>query len=245
MQKNILVLMMVLVFGVVSISSSVVAKEVLTKSEVENIVASFLKQNPEVLVEALENYRVKQEQMQQASVQEKISKYRPYLEDKDAPAIGNPDADVTVVEFFDYNCGYCRRAVPDIQELVKQDKNVRFVFHEMPILSSNSNDIAKWSLAAHEQGKYFDFHAALMMHRGSRNSETMKEIATTIGLDADRLENDAGSSKVEAALQKGLAVAREVGIQGTPAFIINGELYPGYLGPEGLRQAIESARQKL
>ncbi|MEM7680142.1 MAG: DsbA family protein, partial [Pseudomonadota bacterium] len=121
----------------------------------------------------------------------------------------------------------------------------RFVFREMPILSANSNDIARWSLASHEQGKYFEFHAALMNHRGSRNAETMKKIAKDVGLDPEQLEKDANSSDVKAALEESVKVAREVGIQGTPAFIINGELYPGYLGPEGLKRAVESARQKL
>lgn len=244
MYKKTLTLVAILALGSIFVSPAY-AENGLSKAEVEKIIGDYMRANPQVLVESLENYRTQQEQEQQASAQETIGKYKDYLEDSKAPSIGSAKADVTIVEFFDYNCGYCRRAVPDIQALVKEDGNVRVVFKEMPILSSNSNDIAKWSLAAHEQGKYFDFHIALMKHRGSRNADTIKDIAKDIGLNAKRLEKDSKSIEVKAELEKSLAVARDVGIQGTPAFIINGELYPGYLGPEGLKRAVESARQKL
>lgn len=221
------------------------AAEGLSKNEVESIIADYVKGNPEIIIEALENYRVQQEQDEKASAQEKISKYQNYFQSDDMPSVGNKDADVTVVEFFDYNCGYCRRAVPDIQELVAQDDSVRFVFKEMPILSANSNDIAKWALAANKQGKYFEFHAALMNHKGTRNASTMKKIAKDVGLDPEQLEKDANSSTVKAELDKSISVARDIGISGTPAFIINGELYPGYLGPEGLKRAVQAARANL
>lgn len=243
-QKSILKLALTSILALSPIASAGAA-EGLSKAEVEKVIADYMKDNPEMIIEALENYRLKQEQEQQASAQESIKKHLAYLEAADAPSVGAKDADVTVVEFFDYNCGYCRRAVPDIQELLKTDNKVRFVFREMPILSANSNDIARWALASHEQGKYFEFHAALMNHRGSRNVETMKQIAKDLGLDPEKLEKDANSDAIKQALDKSLEVARDVGIQGTPAFIINGEMYPGYLGPEGLSRAVESARQKL
>lgn len=219
------------------------AQETLSKSDVEVIIKEYLMENPEVLIDSLESYRDKQEQQQARSAAENIKKHEAYLTRAEAPSIGNPEADVTVIEFFDYNCGYCRRAVPDIQKMLKEDKNVRFVFKEMPILSQTSHEIAKWSLAAHEQGKYFEYHAALMSKRGANNAENFKKIAKGLGLDPDQLEKDAKSEKVAKDLEKSIQIAREIGVRGTPAFIIDGELYPGYLGEDGLRQAIEKARQ--
>ena len=222
---------------------SVQAQEALNKSDVEKIIKEYLMENPEVLIDSLESYREKQERAERVSAEESIKKNRKYLESSSAPSVGPADAEVVVVEFFDYNCGYCRRALPDIQKLAEEDKNVRFVFREMPILSQNSNEVATWSLAAHKQGKYFEFHSALMEKRGNRSAKVMKDIAEDLGLDAEQLEKDANSDDVKKMLQKDLDLARNIGIRGTPAFIINGELYPGYLGEEGLRQAIEKARE--
>ena len=219
------------------------AETALDKAAVEKIIQEYLAENPEAIIDSLESYREKQEQNQRTSASEKIQANQAYLTGTDLPSIGSADADVTVVEFFDYNCGYCRKALPDIQALAKEDKNVRFVFQEMPILSPSSGDIARWSLASHKQGKYFEFHAALMEHRGSKSTKNLKKLATKIGLDADKLETDANSSVVKAELAKSMDVARQIGIRGTPAFIVNGELYPGYLGEEGLKQSIEKARQ--
>ena len=219
------------------------AADALNKSEVETIIKEYLLENPEVLIESLENFRTQQERDQQANAKKSIEKHIEYLTSADAPSVGPADADVVVVEFFDYNCGYCRRAVPDIQKLIKEDTNVRFVFREMPILSPNSRDVARWSIAAHKQDKYFEFHAALMEKRGNRSPAVMKEMAEELGLDADKLEKDANSAAVKKMLEKDVEVARAIGIRGTPAFIIGGDLYPGYLGEDGLRQTIENARK--
>ncbi len=244
MYKKILTSATVALLGFASLSGAQ-ASEGLSKAEIEKIVMEYVKSNPQVLIESLENYRVEQEQEKKMGAQEKLKVHKAYLEDKKAPFVGNVDADVIITEFFDYNCGYCRRAMPDIQALVKEDSNVRFVFREMPILSENSNEIAKWSLAAHKQGKYFELHVALMEFRGNRNAKTIKKMAADLGLDAEQLEKDANSRSVAKELAKDLSVARDIGIQGTPAFVINGEMFPGYLGPEGLKRAVESARQKL
>ncbi len=219
------------------------AQAALDKAAVEKIIKDYLMENPEAIIDSLESYREKQERDQRVSASQSIEKNQAYLTGADLPSIGSADADVVVVEFFDYNCGYCRKAVPDIQTILDTDKNVRFVFQEMPILSPSSAEIARWSLASHKQGKYFEYHAALMAHKGSKTPKNLKKLAKDVGLDANKLEKDAGSEAVKVQLEKSMTMAREIGIRGTPAFIVNGELYPGYLGEEGLKQSIEKARE--
>jgi protein-disulfide isomerase len=219
------------------------AQQTLSKEQVQNIVKEYLLENPEIIIESLEAYRTNQERSMQATAAENIKKHLATLTSKDAPSVGKADASVTIVEFFDYNCGYCRRALEDIQKFVDANEDVRFVFQEMPILSPASEDMAKWSLAAHKQGKYFEFHSALMHSRGAKNAEGYKKIGQDLGLDVKKLEKDATSSAVERQLQTSVQIARDIGVRGTPAFIIDGQLYPGYLGEQGLRQAIEDARK--
>ena len=206
------------------------------------IIKEYLKENPSVVVEALEEYRVQQEQEAMKAAQAGIQDNIAYLTRADAPSVGNPEADVTVVEFFDYNCGYCKRAVPDIQNILKEDKNVRFVFKEMPILGPTSRTAALWALAAHEQGKYFDYHVALMEHRGQKTEEELEKLAKKVGLDAAKMKADIENGEIAKELDKSLEVARSIGVSGTPAFIIGDQFVPGYIGEDGLKNALEEAR---
>lgn len=214
------------------------------KAAIGKIIEEHLRANPEIILESVDNYRKKQEDEQAAAAEKNIEKNMDFLAAADAPSIGNPKADVTVIEFFDYNCGYCKRALPDIQKLTEEDKNVRFVFYEMPILSESSYLAARWALAAHKQGKYFEYHAALMKSSGQKDESGHEKVAKDLGLDTAQMKKDADSEEIKAQVEKSMSVAREIGINGTPAFIINGTLYPGYLGPDGLAAGIESAREK-
>ena len=215
------------------------------KTEVESIIKEYLNNNPEVILDSLEAYREAQRREFQAATEARIKNGMDQLVSGLAPSIGNPKGDVTVIEFFDYNCGYCKRAVPDIQELVKNDKNVHVIFKEMPILSPNSVVAAKWALAADKQDKYFEYHAALMKHRGNITLSVLKDIAKDLSIDIEKLEKDANSEDLADALSKEQDLARELGVQGTPAFIINGTFLPGYLGPDGLKDAVENARKNI
>ena len=214
------------------------------KAEVAKILEQHLRDNPHIIIESVENFRKKQEEEQMANASKAIETNMAFLSAADAPSIGNAKGDVTVIEFFDYNCGYCKRAIPDIQALLADDKNVRIVFHEMPILSDTSMTAARWALAAHKQGKYFEYHVALMNHNGQKDEAGLEALAKELGLDIAKMKTDAGSPEIAAEIDKSMAAAREIGVNGTPAFIINGTLYPGYLGPDGLKASIESAREK-
>ena len=214
------------------------------KAQIGEIIKEYLMENPSVVIEAAtahqENMAAAEADKAQAAIKENIAA----MTAEDAPSIGASaaDADVTVVEFFDYNCGYCKRAIPDIQAVLKDDPKVRFVFREMPILGPTSRLAASYALAAQKQGKYFDYHVALMEHRGPKNEESLSKIGADLGLDVDQLKADAGSEEISQAIEEDTAFGRAIGINGTPAFIVGDQLFPGYLGPQGLKDSIKEAR---
>lgn len=217
----------------------------LTRADVETIISEYLVQNPDVVVEALESFRAKQEEAMQADAQKGVQKHWEKLISKDAPSTGASadEAAVTVVEFYDYNCGYCKRALTDVQHILDQHKDVRVVFHEMPILSPASRIEAKWSLAAHRQGKFFEYHTKLMGHKGSKPESVLRALAEEVGMDVEQLRKDVNDPAIQDEIETAMTMAQEIGIRGTPAFIVNGKLYPGYLGQDGMNMAIEEAKK--
>ncbi len=210
--------------------------------EIEGLFKKFLAENPELILKSVDDYRAEQEAKSQLSAQENLSAHMAYFSDKNLPAAGNVDGDVTIVEFFDYNCGYCRKAFEDIMKLIEVDTKVRVVFMELPILSPSSRTMAQLALGAHMQGKYFEMHAALMDYRGSQSEDEYYKIASGIGLDIEKLRADATSKQVTDMLDKASEVARDLSIRGTPGFVIGEKIYPGYIGMEGFKSAIEEAR---
>ena len=210
--------------------------------ELEVIFKKFLADNPEDILNSVENFRTSQEKQAQQSTKENLVKYKEYFADKTLPMAGNPDGDVTVVEYFDYNCGYCRKAFADLKTLIGEDKNLRVVFQEMPILSPTSQTMAKMSLAAHKQGKYFEMHQALMDYKGSQSSDAYDKVAEKVGVDVAKLNADAKTDEIEASIKKSAGMGRDLGIRGTPGFVIGDEIYPGYIGLDGLKKAIADAR---
>ncbi len=215
------------------------------KEELGRIVKQYLMDNPTVVFDSIEAYRAEQEQQAQKQAEVKIGDNIAYLTRAEAPSIGNPDADITVVEFFDYNCGYCKRALPDIQAALKGDENLRVVFKEMPILGPTSKTAAQWALAAHKQGKYFEYHVALMDHKGPKEEAQLEKLAKDTGLDAEQMKKDIASGEIDKELEKVMSVAREIGVSGTPAFIVGKTFVPGYIGEDGLKQAIANERKKM
>ena len=203
------------------------------KRGIEQIVKDYLLQNPQVLVEvqgALEAKMAKEEaEKTKAMVAENAKEiYR----HPDAPVAGNPDGDVTVVEFFDYNCGYCKRGFHSIRELIEKDKNVRVVFKELPILSKDSEDAAKIALAARAQGKYWELHQALIESKGRATEASALEMAGKLGLDVAKLKADKDSEAVKGELARVEALARTMNISGTPHFLVGDQAIGG--APEDL-----------
>jgi hypothetical protein len=215
------------------------------KEALGTIIKDYIMENPEIIFEAADKHRANQENADEAAFDEKRLEYSAFLYENDSsPSVGNPDADVVIVEFFDYNCGYCKKALSDVQTIIKEDDNVRFVFKEMPILSPASRDAAKWALAANKQGKYFEYHVGLMNMSGAKSVNNLEKLAKDLGLDVDQMKKDANDPETDAMIDKNLLVSQELGIRGTPAFIIDDFLARGYMGIEGMKTVIKNAREK-
>jgi protein-disulfide isomerase len=156
---------------------------------------------------------------------------------------GNPSGDITLVEFFDYNCPYCRRVAPTVTDLIEDDPNLRLVYKEFPILGPGSQFAARAALASRAQGKYSEFHETLMNAGRQVNEDSVIEIAREVGLDVDRLAQDMEDPAIEAAIARNLALANTLGITGTPSFVIGDEIVPGAVDRATLEGLITQARR--
>ena len=166
------------------------------------------------------------------------------LNDPASPVGGNPDGDVTLVEFFDYQCPYCKRIFPSIQALLAEDRNLRYVFKEFPILGKESVFAARAALAARRQGKYLEFHMAVMSAKGKWTEAKVMRLAKTAGLDVDRLRRDMADGTVDAMIRRNLDLADGLGIFSTPVFIIGDTQIPGAVEIDTLKTLIARARQR-
>jgi protein-disulfide isomerase len=191
------------------------------KGAIEKIVKDYLVTNPELLLEvqsALETKMAKDEAEKTKALVADNAKdlYR----HADAPVAGNPDGDITVVEFFDYNCGYCKRGFSEVAKLIESDKNVRFVFKEFPILRDESEQASRVALAARMQGKYWEVHRELIGNKGLVNEAVALKAAENLGLDMAKLKTDMNSPEVKGEIERVKALAKKMGINGTPHFLV-------------------------
>lgn len=205
---------------------------------IEGVVKDYLIQNPEIFVEvqsALEKKMAEQEAERTKTMVAAHAKeiYRA----ANAPVAGNPDGDITVVEFFDYNCGYCKRGFSEIAKLVEQDKNVRVVFKEFPILTEGSEQAARVALAARVQGKYWDVHRDLIQTKGAINEAVALKVAEKHGLDMVKLKADMASPEVKAEIDRVKELANQLGINGTPHFLVGDKAIGG--APDNLYDVLE------
>lgn len=200
-------------------------------------VRAYLLENPEVIQEAVERLQVKQQAGAEASAKAAIEKNRQALERDPRDFVANPNGRITVVEFFDYNCGYCKRGLPEVQKLIETDKKVRFVFVELPILSKGSVETAKIALAAKRQGKYWEFHQAMLTAKGQANEASALKVAEGLGLDMAKLKADYAGDAVKAELESMSALAKKMQINGTPHFLVGDKSIPG--APEDLHNQLE------
>ena len=145
---------------------------------------------------------------------------------------------MTVIEFFDYNCGYCKKAFPEVAQLVEKDKQVKVIFKEFPILSKGSEEAARVALAAKMQGKYWEFHRAMLEAQGQANEAGALRVAEKLGLDMARLKKDMASAEVKKEIDDTRKLATKLGIQGTPHFLVGDRIIPG--APENLLEQMAS-----
>ena len=208
----------------------------INEKKIGNVIENFLIKNPQLLRSILDNYKDKIES------EKKINAIKS-LELLKNPGIFQEKADVTIYEFFDYNCGYCKSVVKTIMETISEDKKINFVFVEFPILSQQSYNAALAALASERQNLYNNFHLALMRVRGRVDDNQVFRTAKEIGLDIDQLKKDMERSEILEQLQKNREIAKLLNLNGTPAFIIGDVVYPGALTKENLKQIIKKVRE--
>lgn len=215
------------------------------RTAIERIVREYLISHPEVLVEAMQALEARQQTAADEKAKAALTAHRREIyNDPASPEIGNPKGDVTVVEFFDYQCGYCKAVHEDSLTLVREDPKVRFVYKEFPILGPGSTVAAKAALAARKQGKYEQAHNALMSHRGRLDELAVNRLMEGVGLDMAKLKADMESPAVAEMIEKNMELAEKLGVRGTPAFIVGDELAPGALKLDEMKRMVAAARQK-
>lgn len=212
---------------------------------VEKIVEDYIRAKPEVIEQALQSLEKKREAEEQERVKAAIvAKQDELVKDPASPVSGNPAGDVTVVEFFDYRCGYCKRVAGTVAELQKSDARVRVVYKDFPILGEESVYAAKAALAAHAQGKHHAFHEALYAAKTELNPAQVMKIASQVGLNVKKLATDMRNPELDGVIERNRALAKELGINGTPAFVVGKELAPGAIELDAFKKMVEKARKE-
>ncbi len=207
---------------------------------IEKIIHNYILEHPELILQAVERYRAKEARAEDERQRGLISSYRDRLENDPNSAIaGNPDGDVTLVEFFDYRCPYCKRVAGYVARLTEEDPNVKIVFKEFPILGPESVLASRAAIASRKQGKYIELHEALMRLKGSFDLDSILQTATEVGLDVVKLQADMGSPKISVIIEQNIALAREIGVDSTPSFIVGGELVKGAVPFDQLKSRVE------
>lgn len=228
---------------VLGLAAAPAQAEDMTDAHVKELIIQTLRENPELVLEALRTLDQRQADADAAKAAEVLQTERAALEnDPNAPVMGNPAGDVTIVEFFDYNCPYCRKAMPELTALLEADKNIRLVMREWPILSEGSDFAARAALAARNQGKYAEMHGALFAVRGKVDADTVLRAARELGLDIDKLQVDMKAPEVEEHIAASKRLTAALGFNGTPSFVVGDALIPGFVEQATLAEAVAAAR---
>lgn len=204
---------------------------------IQDIVKSYLIENPEILYEVQAALEMKLAKEEADRTKKLVAEHgKEIYRSPGAPVAGNPDGDITVVEFFDYNCGYCKRGLDDVAALIESDDRVRVVFKELPILREDSEKAARVALAAGLQGKYWDVHQEMMAHRGLVNEAVGLKVAEKHGLDMEKLKADMNGPAVQGELDRVKELAKTLSINGTPHFLVGDRAIGG--APENLEEML-------
>ncbi len=215
------------------------------RQEIETIIRDYLLNHPEILQEAAQTLEQKQKQVEDEQRKDGLVKNADQIFRSKADFVaGNPKGDVTMVEFFDYNCPWCKKDFPDVMALIDTDKNLKVVLKEFPILGPDSEYAAKAAIAAGKQGKYLQMHTALYQQEGRVTPEIVDEIAAAQGLNMDQLHKDMEDPGTAEIITRNRDLAQSLAINGTPAFVIVDKLVPGYLPKDELASIIKEARAK-
>jgi protein-disulfide isomerase len=214
------------------------------KAAVEKIVHDYLLKHPEFMVEVLQAAEAKLKADKAEDARQAIAEHRDdLLHDASAPVGGNPAGDVTIVEFFDYRCPYCKEVEPSLEALLEQDPKLRIVYKEFPVLGQASVYATRMALAARQQGRYQQFHDAMMATKGTIDAAVVDRVASSAGVDVEKAKTVMNAPDVDALIKRNYALADALDINGTPAFIIGDTLVPGAADIAKLRELIAAARK--
>jgi protein-disulfide isomerase len=217
------------------------------KTELQSIIREYLVQHPEVLQEAMAELEKRQVAAEAEKTKAAVKNNAQTLFDSSRQVVvGNAQGDVTLVEFFDYNCGYCKRALTDLTDLMKDDSKLRVVLKEFPVLGPGSQEAAQVAIAARMQDKsgkkYFDFHQRLLSGRGQADRARALAAAKEAGFDMAKLERDMASPEVKATIEENMKLAEQLGLNGTPSYVVGSDVVVGAVGLEALKGKVKTAR---
>jgi len=207
-------------------------------------IRAYLMANPEVLVDAMAELEKKQDSQRENVAQKAIQQNQSeLLRDPETPVAGNAQGDVTIVEFSDYQCPYCKKAHMAVKSVVAADSKVKLVYKDLPILGEASKVAALAALASVRQGKHDAFHDALMLNTAKLDDDLIFRIASSVGLDVAQLQKDMQDPKIRDVIARNMALAEELGVRGTPAFVIGKQFVPGAVDAKALQQLVNDARK--
>jgi protein-disulfide isomerase len=208
------------------------------RAAVEGVVREYILNHPEILPEAMKNLQLRENEKLLETVRDVVETPFP------GAVLGNPAGKVTLVEFTDFACGYCRQSVPEIEALIAAHPDLRVVVRELPIIAPESEDAARWALAAAKQGRYAQFHSA-MFATGRPDAATIAAAAKTAGLDMEKARKAITDPKIDQEIASNLELARKLGLSGTPSWVVGKHLLFGAVGQEELGKAIAEARKQI
>lgn len=215
------------------------------RQSVERVIESYIRSHPEMIEQAQQALEAKRQEEEKVRVKEAIAMHgSELLHDPASPVSGDPAGEVTVVEFFDYRCGFCKRVASVVTQLQKEDARVRVVYKDLPILGVDSVEAAKAALASHAQGRHQAFHEALLATKGELTKEQILQIASAVGLDTKKLVADMDNPEWLAIIERNRKIAENLDITGTPAFVVGTELVPGAMDLTALKELVARARTR-
>ena len=224
--------------------SSAAADVAAVPADLGRSIRAYLMANPEVLVEAMQELERKQDSQRDSVAIKAIGQNEAELfRDPESPIGGNPAGDVTIVEFNDYQCPYCKRAYQAVKSVTGADGKVKIIYKDLPILGEASRIAALAALASMKQGKHKELHSALMEFNGKLDREKILATAASVGIDVARLEKDMEDPKLKQIIDRNMALAGALGVRGTPAFVIGKQFIPGAVDAESLKALIADARK--
>ena len=240
LRRAFLALFLFLPFMAPAQADSFTAKQ---EAEIERIIHDYLVNNPEVLVKAFEELERRSEDDRVSQARNAVKEHSKALyNDAEDFVAGNPKGDVTLVEFFDYRCVYCKRSFQPLMDFIEKDGNIRLVLKEFPILGPASMEASKAAMAAQKQGRYMDMHKGLYTHKGELDSDAINAIAKKAGVDVAKMREDMKDPALADRVSRAYRIAEAIGIDGTPAFIAGGALHPGMVDEERLTEIVSALR---